>query len=262
MNSMKTHMTFQSWIIPATLLFIFSVFFIPSCGDVASEINGVDKILGVEEDDPVKEDDNEDEEENAQLLRGTFLDAAVGGVTFTGNGASGTTDSNGQFFYTPGSQVTFSIGSVTLGTITGTSTVTPINVVGATDESDQRVINMLRFLQTLDNDGDPNNGITITSSTRAAATSAVNFDQTPGSFTNDTATVVSNLGATTTANTSSLVSSTAALEHFQVTLSANNIATVTVSSDSKTLYDDFSSGSISSSLWDSASWGTNSLSVE
>ncbi|MBF0289816.1 MAG: hypothetical protein HQM14_18535 [SAR324 cluster bacterium] len=121
---------------------------------------------------------------------------------------------------------------------------------------------MLRFLQTLD-DGNANNGIKITATTRtAAATSSVNFDQTPGSLTNDTSSVVSTLGATTTAKTSSLASATAALTHFQVTLSANNIATITVSSDSKTLYDDFSSGTISSSLWGQSVRDGSSLTVQ
>ncbi len=247
---------------------------ISSCGNLG-EINGIDEIV----DDGDDDDDDDDDDDlafvtgggavagggagAAGLLQGVFLDSAVEGISYTGGGASGTTNSSGIFNYTAGSKVTFSIGGITLGTATGKATVTPIDVAGATDESDQRVINMIRLLQTLDDDGNPDNGIKITSTTRNAAKNitSVDFNQSPSGFTGSTATDVATLTATTSAGTSTLVSTTEALTHFQSTLTANNISTVTVATTSAITYDDFSTGTVSTSLWTIAQSSGSSYSV-
>ncbi len=233
---------------------------ISSCGNLG-EVNGIDEIV----DDGDDDDDDDDEDELAfvtggdaiNLLQGTFLDAAVEGITYQGLGASGTTTSSGTFFYSEGSRVTFSIGGIVLGTAAGNSIVTPIDVAGATDESDQRVINMLRLLQTLDDDGDTSNGIKITQTTRTAAASmTADFDQTPAAFTGSTATNITTLTQTRSAGETTLISATDALNHFQSTLSSIGKSTTTVST-SFNAYDDFSSGLISSSLWTEIKEGTN-----
>ncbi|MBF0289502.1 MAG: hypothetical protein HQM14_16945 [SAR324 cluster bacterium] len=244
---------------------------ISGCGNV-SEINGIDKIID--------DDDDDDDDDNdlafvtsggvvaggaagaAGLLQGVFLDAAVQGVSYSGAGGSGTTTSSGTFNYSPGSRVTFSIGGIALGTASGKSTVTPIDVAGATDESDQRVINMLRLLQSLDDDGNANNGINITQATRTAAKNVtVDFNQAPSAFTASTATNVATLTATTTAGTSTLKTASEALTHFQSTLTANNMTTVSVPTTSLSVFDDFSSGSVSSSLWTISAPSGSSYSV-
>ncbi|MBF0289815.1 MAG: hypothetical protein HQM14_18530 [SAR324 cluster bacterium] len=90
----------MSWAILFSLTVITLIFIFPACGDVASEINGLDKILGVEEKDSAKEGD--DDESSIifgvdDLLTGIFLDAAVEGITFTGSGSSGTRIAMGDF---------------------------------------------------------------------------------------------------------------------------------------------------------------------
>jgi hypothetical protein len=73
---------------------------------------------------------------------------------------SGTTDANGKFFYMDGETVTFSMGDLVLGEAMGAPVMTPIDMVpDATDETHPTVTNMLRFMQTLDEDNNLDNGI-------------------------------------------------------------------------------------------------------
>ncbi|MCX7982043.1 MAG: carboxylesterase family protein [Syntrophales bacterium] len=123
-------------------------------------------------------------------LRGVFVDAPVAGLDYvTSSGISGKTDANGMFYYDPGDMVTFKIGNLNLGTARGSSRLTPVDIVAGGTINDRRVQNMMVLLQTLDEDGDLNNGIKI--STAAAAVissnaSKINFDQATSAFAADT----------------------------------------------------------------------------
>ncbi len=101
----------------------------------------------------------------------TFIDSPVEGLAFKSASRSGLTDRNGNFPYTPGETVTFSIGNLVLGTVTVTGNkVTPLQIVpNAANASDPRVTRILRTLQTLDSDGDLNNGIQISAWAREVA---------------------------------------------------------------------------------------------
>ena len=103
-------------------------------------------------------------------LKGSFIDSAVEGVTYTTDTQSGTTDSAGTFTYLPGEIVSFYIGDILIGSAEGAGMLTPLDFVpGAIDETDPEVTNILRFVQSLDEDSDPDNGITISAATAAAA---------------------------------------------------------------------------------------------
>ena len=98
---------------------------------------------------------------------GYFADSAVAGVDFVSGGQSGTTDAAGTFTYEEGKQLSLSVGGVSLGTAMPDEYVTPVDLVsGGTSESDA-VVNLARFLQTLDDDGDPTNGISIGETVKA-----------------------------------------------------------------------------------------------
>jgi hypothetical protein len=123
---------------------------------------------------------------------GIFTDSAVEGITFKTETRSGETDSHGRFTYVPGETVTFSIGGIILGTTTGKPVITPVDLVtGAQNENDPAVTNITRFLITLDEDNDPDNGITISPDLSAAlaalADISVNFNQDPFLFAQDAA---------------------------------------------------------------------------
>jgi len=77
---------------------------------------------------------------------------------------------DGRFNYVPGVEVAFLIGGIQLGTAEGNNVITPIDLVAEANDADHpTVINILRFIQTLDDDGNPDNGITITAVVRDMA---------------------------------------------------------------------------------------------
>jgi len=151
---------------------------------------------------------------------GVFVDSAVGGVTFrTTSGLSGTTNSNGEFSYVEGDIASFSIGDVDLGSVAASAVLTPVEVMGATNTADQSVINLARLLQTLDTDGDPSNGIEITSNTsNALKGKSINFNMPVSSFSND-----STINQIQTAVGRSLTSATAAMAHLNSTMNAKGL---------------------------------------
>ena len=111
---------------------------------------------------------SDDPDESAP--QGVFIDSAVEGVTFITATQSGTTDSAGTFTYIPGEVVSFYIGDILIGSAEGQDMLTPLDFVpGAVDETDPQVTNILRFVQSLDSDNNPDNGITISAATAAAA---------------------------------------------------------------------------------------------
>lgn len=101
----------------------------------------------------------------------TFIDSPVQGLAYTSASRSGRTDRNGNFPYTPGEKVTFSIGNLVLGSVTPSGNkVTPLQLVpGATAATDDRVTRILRVLQSLDEDGNLGNGIQISDWAHLAA---------------------------------------------------------------------------------------------
>ncbi len=122
---------------------------------------------------------------SAGASSGILTDSPVGGVQYTTSGGySGTTSASGQYNYNPGETVTFKIGAITLGTVTATGTITPLQLAGTGANSGNITTNLLVLLQSLDADNDPSNGITINAATQAAANSAGALDltQAPAQF--------------------------------------------------------------------------------
>ncbi len=119
--------------------------------------------------------------------QGVFIDSPVAGVQYSTPTRSGLTDTNGTFVYLDGERVSFHVGDILLGSAPGSARVTPIDFVpGAGDETHPTVTNILRFVQTLDEDGDPSNGIVITPALFSLARGAsVDFAQSAMDFEND-----------------------------------------------------------------------------
>ncbi|MVF11969.1 carboxylesterase family protein [Ketobacter sp. MCCC 1A13808] len=120
-------------------------------------------------------------------LTGTFIDSAVSGLNFEGTTTeAGVTDSGGEFNYLKGETITFSIGDLELGSAEGAELMTPLTITeDATAATDSAVNNKLILLQSIDADGDLNNGIQITEMIRTAVSdsaAAINFDQPAEAF--------------------------------------------------------------------------------
>ena len=98
----------------------------------------------------------------AHPSRGHFIDSPVEGLNVSAPTFDGITYENGAFDYFPGETVTFSIGKYLLGSTLAAHKVSPLDLFESSDTDDIEVINMARLLQSLDSDGKPKNGITIT----------------------------------------------------------------------------------------------------
>ena len=107
--------------------------------------------------------------DTTKILSGRFVDAAVEGLRFETPTQSGLTDGNGIFQYIAGETVSFFIGDILLGTSTGLTKLTPLNLVPESDLNDPQVVNILRFVQSLDEDQNLDNGIRISNAVTTRA---------------------------------------------------------------------------------------------
>ena len=159
------------------------------------------------------------------VKEGVFVDSVVEGLQYRTATQSGVTDSRGRFRYVEGETVEFFIGGIVIGATTGAPVITPVDLVAdAEDETDDEVTNIARFLQTIDDDGDPENGIFIPEGVRReAVTLSLDFSMTVVAFETDNAVVeaVSTLTTLTVAGPRGLVSVSVARFHLRMTL--NNL---------------------------------------
>ena len=92
---------------------------------------------------------------------GRFIDSAVAGIGYKTATQQGVTDSNGQFSFKPGEMVTFTIAGITLPPIAADALVTPLEMGNTGDLSDPATVAIARFLQSVDDDANPDNGIKV-----------------------------------------------------------------------------------------------------
>jgi len=149
------------------------------------------------------------------ILTGVFVDSAVEGVSYSTSTQSGTTNSAGEFSYLNGEQVTFSIGATLLPSVNGAPQVSPVEMAEGSSSPPNTTTNIARLLQSLDVDGNPDNGITISSEAEANA-ALINFDVTTEQFENDTAVI--NMVANSGSVNSALISPDVANQHLNETL--------------------------------------------
>ncbi len=151
--------------------------------------------------------------DETEAKTGVFIDSAVEGLFYSTASQSGTTDADGTFTYLAGEVVSFYIGDILIGSAEGQDVLTPLEFVpDAVDASHPEVTNILRFLQSLDEDGDPDNGITISELTITQAQSqSLDFTLTEDDF--ETA-ANALLGLLTGGEVIELIDVAAALEHF------------------------------------------------
>ncbi len=86
---------------------------------------------------------------------GQYIDAAVNGVTYNCGNQNGVTENNGTFTFEQGKSCIFSLGNIVLRELNPNELEDKMIVV-------EDNIDNARLLQTLDNDGNADNGIDIT----------------------------------------------------------------------------------------------------
>ena len=106
---------------------------------------------------------------------GVFIDSPVINIGYRTETQNGVTNSRGEFKYHPGETITFFIGDLEFPSVLADERVTPLDMADTDDVFHHMVVNIARLLQTLDKDGDTNNGITIADSARDHATQ-IDFD--------------------------------------------------------------------------------------
>lgn len=162
-------------------------------------------------------------EPKAAPQAGVFLDSPVINIGYRTETLSGETNSQGEYQYLAGESVTFFIGDLEFPATQAKGVLTPLDLANAQEVTDIKVVNMVRLLQTLDKDGNPDNGISISDAAKAAATqvdfSSQNFESL-ASVTN----LIANGGQDNQVN--ELVSESDALAHFEAQLEENGIGEI------------------------------------
>ena len=111
-----------------------------------------------------------------KVFSGVFKDSNVQGLSFVSGGQKNVTGKNGVFKYEEGSNITFSVGGVNLGTAKAKAVMTPKDLVAGSDVDTDEVINRVRLLMMLDKDNNPDNGIEISKQVQAKAKSWTALD--------------------------------------------------------------------------------------
>ena len=153
-----------------------------------------------------------------QTATGQFVDTVVQGIDFESGGQTGTTDANGTFTYEVGQQVTFSLGGVVLGSAQGAALVSPVDLVSNGSPSNSKVKNIVRFLLTVDDDGDPGNGIQVTAQVRALAQNWSAVDFTTSDLDTAMISILADVASVNSVPPTAVATSTAAQSHLTSSL--------------------------------------------
>ncbi len=131
------------------------------------------------------------DDQGSDVSTGRFLDSAVSGIRYETSSRTGYTEADGQYEYRPGEIVTFYVGDIKLGSSLAKGILTPIDLgswghsgnINNGSTMDDTICNMTRFLQALDQDGDPSNGIEINREVDMAAKGvSLDFNLSIGDF--------------------------------------------------------------------------------
>ncbi|MCZ6886896.1 MAG: right-handed parallel beta-helix repeat-containing protein, partial [Gammaproteobacteria bacterium] len=172
-------------------------------------------------------------------LTGTLLDAPVMGVSYEGSDIAGVTDDQGQFDYVPGDLMTFSLAGHSFTPIRAKHYITILDLY-ETGFVDHRVLNLGRFLQSIDTDPEP--GMIVLPDLSAYDLSTLSFDQDLDSFAQDAQVLAVLAEFGNQPNAQDLVASSVAVQHITDALAEFSLTYLglgqTVDNDQDGLYND------------------------
>ncbi|MGL5390630.1 MAG: hypothetical protein ACRDA8_04430 [Shewanella sp.] len=155
--------------------------------------------------------DNESPPTPTPTKTGVFLDSAVAGLNYkTASIPAGVTNAKGEFNYRAGETVTFYIGELLLPSVSAAAQLTPAELGGGLNTA--TTVNILQLLQSLDQDANPANGISISDSAKNAFV-GTGLDIASPTFDATVSAILNSIGKT-------LVSEASANAHFSGTLKA------------------------------------------
>ena len=142
---------------------------------------------------------------------GILTDSPIEGATYSINGVTAKTNAKGEFKYNEGDIISFKVGDIEVGAVKGAARITPVDLTN--DEVKQ--LNLLILLQSLDDDGDHDNGIKLPEAVSSLAADAVNLSQPTAQFVSTLETELKTIPAL--AN-NTVVTAEKAKENFKATL--------------------------------------------
>jgi hypothetical protein len=123
-------------------------------------------------------------------LQGIFTDSPVYGVKYQTDSLRGLTNALGEFNYREGESIVFSIGDLLFPSISATQQITPTDL--AQGNSEVRT-NILQLLQSLDDDNNPDNGISISAEAENAFKDST-LDLESANFDSEAQTILDTIG--------------------------------------------------------------------
>lgn len=171
---------------------------------------------------------SDNESADSSVLTGIFVDSRVEGISYATATQSGVTNVAGEFRFVADEQITFSIGDTVLPSGAAADVVSPLSLATASGDPESTTINIARLLQSLDSDGEPDNGISVPGTAAAASSESIDFDVSVEEFENnpDVLNLVANSGSVTT----TLIPASDAIAHLTETLEGLSSNTVESSS--------------------------------
>jgi len=144
---------------------------------------------------------------------GVFIDSKVANLSYKTETQTGVTNAQGEFNYLAGERVTFSIGELEFPVVTAAGVITPMTLAGDASIYNQKATNIAILLQSLDDNGNAADGITIPAEAATSVFNALDLSMPTEQFLNNAAVInmVANSGSITT----SLVSAADAQNHLQ-----------------------------------------------
>lgn len=116
-------------------------------------------------------------------INGVFLDAAVEGLDYETASAKATTGAAGNFSCAQQQSLIFSLGGLKFGSAACASIITPLELAQSSTPKEEKLINRLLTLQTLDEDYELGNGIKIAANVKSAlANQTLDFNAAPSDF--------------------------------------------------------------------------------
>ncbi len=163
--------------------------------------------------------------ETSKLQTGQFVDSPVAGIQYkryTSEGnllMHGETNELGEFDFFEGDEIIFYVGEMELPKTKANSIITPLDLVDTDDPENTTVINISRVLQSLDQDGNPENGIKIPEQAKNNAPK-INFKQNELAFEKDEKVI--NLIANSGSTNYTIIKKSDAIDHLKRNLEKVN----------------------------------------
>ena len=160
-------------------LAIFSLLFFSACSDDGASFT---QLIT----NPSTEDNKTNKtKKDVEILKGQLIDSAIDGAKYeTNSGITGYTDEKGTFTYKETDKtITFKVGSLVIAKdfnltkINSDSKILPADIVGVdrNNTKNEKLVKLLRVLQSLDNDNNASNGILIDDDTKGYLSEDINI---------------------------------------------------------------------------------------